>query len=265
MDERTTPTTDTIGHFRAGVSPSVKPVEFRDTEIGAPPRYVMHEGRLDDRRGEQLRLVALLFVLVAAGLLAALMDFSSIGERLQSARGAGLAGVGAFVLVFAGGTLGPLPRNVLSTAAGTIFGFWWGLPLAYLGSLLGAGMAFGLARRLGQDATRRFRGARTAEFRASAMHWGFLTVLVARLAPFVPFTGFNYAAGLTDIRWRTYWLGTLVGVVPGTVLYVAVGAYAFAPGSWTFGLPAGALLLLGVVYAVHRRTRIPRSILDASR
>lgn len=141
MDDCATPTTDARSDGSRGRSvwSGVMHVECVETNAEDCRGLTRQQVRPDSSGGVWLRLVALLFVLAAAGLLAIVVDLSSGGALLQPARGAGLVGAGAFVLVFAGGTLGPFPRNVLSTVAGTIFGFWWGLPLAYLGSLLGAG------------------------------------------------------------------------------------------------------------------------------
>lgn len=71
-------------------------------------------------------------------------------------------------------------------------------------------------------------------------------MVVVRLVPVVPFTAINYTAGLTGIRFWHYTLGTALGIVPGTVAYVALGTYGTTPGSWPFLVAAGALVLLSV-------------------
>ncbi|HSK34198.1 MAG TPA: TVP38/TMEM64 family protein [Propionicimonas sp.] len=173
----------------------------------------------------------------------------------ESVRAAGPAAPVAFVALYAACTLLPLPRNVLSAAAGTLFGWGWGIPLAYLGSLLGAGAAFWLARAQGRSrwsrSSKALSGSRRASFDAALEKRGLLTVLGARVLPVVPFTAFNYAAGLTGIRRRDYVVGTVLGVVPGTVAYVTAGAYAARPAAWSLEVTGAMLLLLGVAAAVH--------------
>ena len=44
----------------------------------------------------------------------------------------------------------------------------------------------------------------------------------------VPFVVLSYGAGLTAIRWAPYVAGTALGLVPSTVLQVAIGASAGA-------------------------------------
>lgn len=97
---------------------------------------------------------------------------------------------------------------------------------------------------------------------ALVLRHGPATVLVARLIPVVPFTAVNYGSGLTAVGFRAYVLGTAVGIVPGTVAYVAVGAYGTQPTSWPFLTAAGALaaLTLGGAWFVRRRTSSPEGI-----
>ena len=208
--------------------------------------------------GVWLRLVLLMLVLAVVGLIATLLDASNLLGWVRSVHEAGPAGLLIFVLMYAGCTLGPIPRNVLSTVAGTIFGLWWGLPVVYLGSLLGAAVAFWLARRLGREAVRKLGGPRVAAFNDILEQRGVFAVVGARLAPVVPFTAFNYAAGLSDIRRGTYWLGTVIGIVPGTTAYVAVSAFSTAPAARLVELVATAALLLVMVAYVVRRRGAPR-------
>ncbi len=52
---------------------------------------------------------------------------------------------------------------------------------------------------------------------------GFNYLLVLRLLPIVPFFLINLVAGLTPMPLRTFAVGTLVGILPGTFLYVNAG------------------------------------------
>ena len=52
---------------------------------------------------------------------------------------------------------------------------------------------------------------------------GVLSVLYARLAPGVPYSLVNYAAGLTPIALRTFAAATAVGVAPRAFAYTALG------------------------------------------
>ena len=208
-----------------------------------------------DRAAVRLPLGLVLFVLVlgSVGVAAATTDLAGL---LGSVRDTGPAAPAVFTLAYAVGTLVGVPRNVLSATAGLVFGFWWGLPLAFFGSLLGATAGFWLARRLGRESVTRFGGTRTAAFDRALARRGFQAVLGARLTPLVPFTAFNYAAGLSSIDRRSYAAGTLIGVLPGTVGYVAAGAFATAPLPVMMAAAVGLLAVVCVGYLLRRRTRV---------
>ena len=85
-----------------------------------------------------------------------------------------------------------------------------------------------------------------------------VAVIVMRLVPVLPFTAIDYAAGLTSVRTRDYAIGTALGIFPGTVSFVALGAYGTSPGSWPFIVAVAALVLLtagGLLVARRRRPR----------
>ena len=227
-----------------------------------PPSPGFEQASIVSSRAVWLRLIPWVIGVAAFAVLAVLLDADTVDLRglMQSARGAGAAGCGVFILLYAACTLTPLPRNVLSTTGGAIFGFWLALPLVYLGSLLGASVGFWLARRLGRDALRRLGGARTAALNERLARQGLVTVLSARVAPVVPFTAVNYAAGLSDISRRTYVLGTAVGIVPGTITYVAMGAFASARMSWPFEVATAGLLIVGMAAILRRRPGVARNL-----
>lgn len=54
---------------------------------------------------------------------------------------------------------------------------------------------------------------------------GFRIFFLLRLSPIIPFNALNYMAGATAITFKDYTL-SLIGLLPGTILYVFVGASA---------------------------------------
>jgi uncharacterized membrane protein YdjX (TVP38/TMEM64 family) len=205
------------------------------------------------------RLVALAVFIVAVIVVGIVVPVPSVDQIRAAADSAGTAGGVVFVLGYALLTLTPMPKNVLSMAAGLTWGFAGGSVLVYLGALLGATLAFMIGRSLGRDAVERFTGARVARVDELLRRQGLATVIGARLIPVLPFTAINYAAGLTAVRRGDYALGTALGIIPGTLAYVALGAFGFELG-WPFWLAVGALgglTVIGVFIAdrARRRTR----------
>lgn len=201
----------------------------------------------------------ILVVVLGAAVFVALID--GVPERVQIKGwmdGAGSLAPAAFVALYAVTTLFPVPKNVLSVLAGLMFGMAWGLILVWGAAMLGAVVAFALGRALGREAVEALTGARVARVDEVLARHGLLSIIGVRLVPVLPFTVINYSAGLTAVPFSAYLLGTAVGIVPGTVAFVALGAYSTDLGSWPIIAAVTALILLtvgGVVAA--RRWRSP--------
>lgn len=208
-----------------------------------------------------LRLALLVSLLIVAAVSALLVDLPSGADLRSMVDGGGAVAPVVFVLLYALVTLAPLPKNVLSVLAGAVFGFSYGSVLVYLAALAGAAIAFTLGRTLGREAVERLTGDRSAKVDELLAGRGLLAVVVARLIPVLPFTAINYSAGLSAIRFRDFGLGTAIGIIPGTLAYVALGSLAWDPTPWRVGVVAGALILLsgGALLVACRPTWRPRS------
>lgn len=158
-----------------------------------------------------------------------------------------------FVLFYVAATLVPLPKAVCTIAGGAIFGFWVGVVAVLIGAVAGSTAAFAIARRVGRDTVQRISADRIRELDVQVGRRGFATVFGARLLPVIPFTTINYVFGLTSVTTRSYVAATAIGIVPGTAIYVAVGAFGFSPGSWPFVVAVIGLVILTVVATVNSR------------
>jgi uncharacterized membrane protein YdjX (TVP38/TMEM64 family) len=169
---------------------------------------------------------------------------------------AGPAAPVLFVLGYAGLTLVPAPKNLLSALGGALFGLGTGLVVVWVAAMVGALTAFLIARGLGVRAVAWLSGRHRTRAQMLLERHGLASVVAVRLVPVAPFTVVNYAAGLAGVRTRDYVLGTGVGIVPGTLAYVAAGAYALQ-SPWRMAV-AGAALLLLVLVGGHWARRLAR-------
>lgn len=146
-------------------------------------------------------------------------------EVLASIQGWGAAGVVAFMMLYNLATIFLIPGSLLTLAGGILYGFFWGSVYVILAATLGATIAFLIGRYFAHDwVCRRLR--KYPKFRsidAAVAKHGARVVLLTRLSPVFPFNLLNYAFGVTKIPLRDYILGSM-GMVPGTVLYVYIGA-----------------------------------------
>jgi len=198
-----------------------------------------------------LRLAGFVVVLLV-GLAVLVLVPVEIGTLRAEVARAGAWGWALFVVLYVVATLLLLPKNVLSAAAGLAFGPVLGTGLVWISAVLGASAAFWIGRALGRDGVARLAGRSMDRLDRWVERRGGWAVLVARLVPVLPFTAVNYASGLTVVGFGPYLLATAVGILPGTVAYVAIGAYGSDPGSWPFLAAVAALVLLGAAGLLWR-------------
>ncbi|MEM7547016.1 MAG: TVP38/TMEM64 family protein [Pseudomonadota bacterium] len=119
----------------------------------------------------------------------------------------------------------PFPAELPALAAGALFGVVQGVALIWIGAMIGAALSFWLARRLGQPFVMAMLPARhRARLDAVRADQAAITLLIGRLLPVIAFNLINYAAGLTPVRWSTFLWTTAIGILPLTILVVAMGA-----------------------------------------
>ena len=177
------------------------------------------------------RIAILLSVLVVAVVLVARSSFdvSEMTRRfVEALRSQGDAGLVWLALAYIPASLFFFPAALLTLAGGFTFGVAKTLVAVSLGSTVGATSAF-LAGRTLLRGLIEHKVARDVRFRtldAAVAEQGFKIVMLTRLSPVLPFNLLNYACGLTRVRLRDFVLASWIGMFPGTVLYVSIGAAA---------------------------------------
>lgn len=148
----------------------------------------------------------------------------------------------------------PFPAEILALCAGAVFGTLLGAVLIWTGAMLGALVAFGIARGLGRKPLRAvLSGAQLRQMDAWTEERGALALLAARLIPLIAFNLINYAAGLTRVRVWTFVWTTALGILPVTLLSTWFGAQMLDM-DWPV-LAAVSAGLLVVLFAMHRLAR----------
>ena len=156
------------------------------------------------------------------------------------------------------------PVAVLALAGGLLFGLWWGSLYTFVGAILNCTLMFFLARYAGRAQVE------ALIHRKLSIQWqrkiqnlnsrgGFLLLVVLRLIPAVPYNLINYAFGLTAMPWRTYIIGSAIGIIPGTLAFINIGDKAMDVTSPEFWAAIGLLALLLVVTGFLGKRAFPQN------
>lgn len=155
----------------------------------------------------------------------------------------------------------PFPAELVAIANGMLFGPIWGTLITWSGAMLGAYLAFGLARWLGRPFVRSVVAPRHQDaIDRWALRQGGGALFLSRFVPMISFNLINYAAGLTAISWWTFTWATGLGILPLTFLMVLMGDRLWSGelGPWLWLLLAALVgWLLWWLVARRRRPEPP--------
>lgn len=150
-----------------------------------------------------------------------------------------------------------VPVMLLIAVTGIVFGPVVGTMYALAGTLLSASVTYGIGRWLGHATVKRLVGSRINRLSKRLARRGIVAMLVIRMLPIAPFTIVNMVAGASEIRFRDYLIGTLIGMTPGIIITVTfVHHLAEAVRNPSIGtvtvLACVAALLIGLALALQR-------------
>jgi uncharacterized membrane protein YdjX (TVP38/TMEM64 family) len=149
------------------------------------------------------------------------------------------------IAIYAVGCVFALPASIFVVAAGVIWSWKLGAAYAIAGGMLGAVAAYFVGRFLGEGLLDKF-GAPGRAVRRQVESAGFTSMLIVRLIPGPPFAVWNYAAGIARMRFRDYFFATLLGAIPGHVVF-AYCADSLVNGTMTEGDALKRLVIVCVV------------------
>ncbi|TCP29933.1 putative membrane protein YdjX (TVP38/TMEM64 family) [Scopulibacillus darangshiensis] len=115
------------------------------------------------------------------------------------------------------------PASVLSIVGGLAFGTLWGTVFTVIGATGGAILSFLFARRLGKNIIGRDWKGKARKLQKQLEKNGFFYVLSVRLIPLFNFDLISYSAGISNIRFSAFLMGTIIGILPGTFAYNFLG------------------------------------------
>jgi uncharacterized membrane protein YdjX (TVP38/TMEM64 family) len=139
-----------------------------------------------------------------------------------------------------------MPVSPFTIAGGFIFGLWEGLLWSMAGSTASALLIFFLSRYMLHDfVTEKLKGRYpSVDKLLGGGGWSF--ILFLRMIPVLPFDLVSCFAGVSNMKFRDFLIGTIIGEIPGAFVLVMLGASLDNIGSLYFYL---ALALAVLVFA----------------
>ena len=190
-----------------------------------------------------VRVIALL--ILAAGIALAVVYHKAIHPAaIRDAIAANRLAPAIFIALQVAASLLFVPRTVLGIAAGLIFGLVWGSIWATVGAVAGAAAGFALVRWFGVTGVLdESPGVGAMVKRAEQGGWRAVAIL--RLTP-VPHSVGNTMLAMTNLSWRDYLLGSVIGMLPMTLAQVDIGASGSAILNGRQWMLACLMLALGL-------------------
>ncbi|MEO8410386.1 MAG: TVP38/TMEM64 family protein, partial [Propionivibrio sp.] len=179
----------------------------------------------------RLLLIAVLIALIIAyfgfdlGRYLSLENFKAQQAAIEDWRAAQpLTAVLLYFVVYVAVTALSLPgATVMTLVGGAVFGLLGGLVLVSFASSIGATLAFLASRFLLRDWVQSRFGERLRAINAGVDKDGGFYLFTLRLVPIFPFFVINLVMGLTQLKTRTFYWVSQLGMLAGTFVYVNAG------------------------------------------
>lgn len=152
-----------------------------------------------------------------------------------------------YIIAFSLVPLTFFPDSLLAILGGTILGLSRGFLYTSIGALIGGSISFFISRILGQSFVEKLENDKLKNIQNLLKDNGFLMILLLRLIPLFPFDLISYGAGLTKISYKDFLLGTLIGTIPGILVFVNLGAQWISFNKESIYLSVSLLILFIIV------------------
>jgi uncharacterized membrane protein YdjX (TVP38/TMEM64 family) len=102
------------------------------------------------------------------------------------------------------------------------FGVYKGFVVSYIGESSSSVLAYYVGKYFGEEfgITKKILKMPIGNYLKGN---AFLSTFVLRIVPLFPFDFVNYSSGVLKIRFKAYFFATILGILPGLAVFIAVG------------------------------------------
>ena len=150
--------------------------------------------------------------------------------------------------------LAPIPGEASGFLGGYLFGGFGAFIYSTIGLSIGSGLAFGIARLMGDNFRRRFHQSRVYQrFNKLLYKNAFVVPFILFLFPGFPKDSLSYILGLSLMPWRVFLFIAVVGRMPGTLLLSYQGAQVYEKDYHTLAILLLISLAISLPFYLSRR------------
>jgi uncharacterized membrane protein YdjX (TVP38/TMEM64 family) len=113
---------------------------------------------------------------------------------------------------------------IMSVVAGYFFGNIIGIIAVFPAAMISAAIVFLLGNKILNQYVKDRYNEKITDIEEELDRYGFYYVLATRLSSILPYFLTNLLFGASGISWKNFFLPTFLGLIPGTVIYVNIGA-----------------------------------------
>jgi uncharacterized membrane protein YdjX (TVP38/TMEM64 family) len=139
-----------------------------------------------------------------------------------------------------------VPGDIFNICGGFVYGIPLGFTLSMIGLMLGTVAVFYLSRFFGYEFVSKFISKEKIEKVSSILNStkGTVGMFIVCSIPFIPKDIMMYIAGLTPVKASRLFLVYGLSRIPGTLIWVSIGANAYEKDYWGLGITIAIMLLL---------------------
>jgi len=234
-------------------------------------RFIDKEDHHSGRKRIIMFVALMLALIVLAGAwkwspLAGYLDIDVISEWVGSLSGHRLMPLIVVALYVLGGLV-VFPVTAMVAITAVVFPPLTALALSVAGAMMSASVIYWIGRFLGRDFVRKVAGKKINQLSRRLARQGLLAITIIRFIPVAPFSVVNLVAGASHIRFRDYFIGTLIGMTPGfiaiTLFTESLMSFLFEPNIVNITVLAG-ITLVAVVLLIWLKRRIARRMTQSA-
>ena len=145
-----------------------------------------------------------------------------------------------------------------------MFGSLYGFLYTMIGLFVSATLAFYIGRFANKSFVKKLIGNKFSfeNIDSAIEKHGFKITLILRMSFIFPYDIFSYFAGLTNVTYRSFILGSVLGAAPETFSLAAFGANMHNPMSYGFWLSIALVVLTVIVPMLIKKFKPTDQLLD---